>query len=92
MEMLEIMKKRLPEGLEIVKVYNRTGNSQLKIIFSYNGREQTGWLNKTCTPGHAENVCDFSICTVMMGFALERNDLESAKYWADKQMGLNQLI
>lgn len=85
MEMLEILKNRLPEGLEIVKVYNRTGRSQIKILFSYGGHEIFGYLNKTCAPGHAERDCDFSICTVMLGIALETNDLVSAKHWMEKQ-------
>jgi hypothetical protein len=92
MEMLEILKERLPDGLTIVKVYNRTGNSQLEILFSYGDQELLGYLNKTCAPGHAEKNCDFTICAVMLGIALETHDIVSAKYWAEKQMTLNQLI
>ena len=92
MEMIDIMKQRLPEGLEIIKVYNRTGNSQLRILFSYGGQEYTSYLNKTCTPGHAEENCDFTICAVMLNYALERNDLVEAKYWLDKQNALTNLI
>ena len=90
--MLEILKSRLPEGLEIVKVQDRTGASQLKIRFAYKGQESMGHLNKTCAPGEAERNCDFTIHTVMLGFALDRGDLAAAKYWADKQMAQSSLI
>jgi hypothetical protein len=88
MEMLEILKKRLPEGLEVKKVYNRTGHSQMKILFTYGGHEIFGWLNKTCAPGCAEKECDFSICAVMLGIALETHDLASAKHWVEKQKAI----
>lgn len=86
MEMLEILKGRLPEGLEIVKVKNK--GSQTEIKFSYDGLEVTSWLLKTCAPGRAENVCDSTVCGAMMNAALKRNDLEMAKFWGDKLVGL----
>lgn len=92
MEMIEILRERLPKGLEIKKVYDRTGSSNLKITFSLDGHEHIGWLNKTCAPGNAEKVCDFSICAVMVGIALEQNDFVAAKYWTEKQRSLNKLI
>lgn len=88
--MLEILKTRLPEGLEIVKVYDRTGASQLKIRFAYKGLERMGYLYKTCPPGEAENNCDFVIQTMMMTFAMDMGDLAAAKYWANKQMAQTQ--
>ena len=33
--MLDIFKERLPKGLEIVKVQDRTGSSQIKIKVAY---------------------------------------------------------
>jgi len=92
MEMFEIMKTRLPEGLEVVKVYQRTGQDQMKIVFSYKGQEYIGWLRKTCAPGFAHKNCDFTICTVMVGLALKRGDLEAAKHWADKQSGIYRVF
>lgn len=85
MEMLEILKGRLPEGLEIVKVKNRSGSSQIEIKFSYKGTEAIGWLWKTCAPGKAEDICDFTVCAVMMNVGLMLNDLEMVKFWKDKQ-------
>ena len=88
MEMLEILKGRLPEGLEIVKVKNRSGSSQMEIRFSYEGTEAVGWLWKTCTPGKAEHLCDFTLYGVMCNVGITRNDFEMAKFWSDKQMAL----
>lgn len=92
MEMLDILKERLPDGLSITKVYDRRGSNYVKIWFSFDGKEHVGWLSKVCAPGNAEKACDFTICTAMMGFALERNDLPAAKYWTDKQMELTSLV
>ena len=88
MEMLEILKTRLPEGLKIVKVKDRLGASQLEIFFEYEGTKARGWLFKACVPGKANYICDFIICTVMINVCLERNDLETAKFWRDKQLNL----
>lgn len=86
MEMLEILKGRLPEGLEIVKTKNK--GSQTEIKFSYDGVEVVGWLPKTCIPGAAESTCDFTVCAAMISVALDYNNTEMAKFWMDKQMGL----
>lgn len=87
MEMLEILKGRLPEGLEIKKVKIRSGRAE--ITFLYDGTETLGWLRDTCAPGHAENICDFTIAAAMMGIALTRGDFEMAKFWRDKQNDLS---
>ena len=92
MEMFEIMKTRLPEGLEVVKVCNRTGSDQMKIRFSYGGQEIDGWLRKTCTPGFEKKNCDFTICTTMISLALERHDLPDAKRWKEKQDGIYRVF
>lgn len=84
--MLEIMKKRLPEGLEIVKVKNQPNRSQAEITFSYKGDEAKEWLYKTCEPGFEGRVCDRTIFNVMAAFALKKNDIETAKYWIQKAL------
>ena len=88
MEMLEILKGRLPEGLEIVKVKNRSGRSQTEILFRYDGVEFTSYLHKTCAPGCENEVCDNVICGVLMAVALKQGDMEKAKYWMDRQLNL----
>lgn len=86
--MLNVLKERLPEGLEIVKVKNRSGRSQIEILFRYDGVEFTSWLLKTCTPGCENLVCDSVIFAVMAAIALKQNDLEKARHWMDKQLTL----
>lgn len=85
MTMLEILKTRLPEGLEIVKTQDRAGSSQMKVWFSYEGIEFMTTLQKVCAPGMAEKNCDFTICVVMVHMAVERQDWAAAKAWMDKQ-------
>ena len=90
MEMLEIMKTRMPEGLEIKKIQNRANASQIKIWFAYEEIEVVGYLSKTCTPGTAEKVVDYTICSAMMGVGLRRNDVEMAEHWLAKTMAIGQ--
>ena len=83
--MLDILRERLPEGLEIVKVKHRTGASQMTILFTYDGAERTGYLQTTCAPGWAERNCDFTIASVMIGIGLDREDREMIIRWKDIQ-------
>lgn len=84
MTMLEILKERLPEGLEIVKVQDRANASQIKLQFSYEGETTFGYLPKACAPGYAERICDQTVCSTMMGIALDRKDLEMVELWHTK--------
>lgn len=84
MQMLEIMKSRMPEGLEIVKVKNKTNASQIQIWFSYDGMECVGWLPKTCTPKMENRVCDRTIFNAMAEFAMGKGDIAGAKEWLSK--------
>lgn len=83
--MLDILKERLPEGLEVIKVKHRTGASQMEILFKYDGTEQKGWLQTTCAPGYAEKNCDFTITGVMIGIGFDRNDREMIVKWKEIQ-------
>ena len=85
MTMLDILKDRLPDGLEIVKIKDRAGRSQIEIVFSYARTETIGWLYKTCVPGKESNVCDFTIYAAMTAIALKKGDMEMAKHWAQKE-------
>lgn len=84
--MLDILKERLPEGLEIVKVKDRANASQIQVFFSYEGKESTNWIRKTCAPGWEEKLCDRTIASTMLGYALDRKNLEMADYWKDKML------
>ena len=85
MEMLEILKTRLPEGLKILKVKNQANRSQIEILFEYEGTNGIGWLYKTCAPGSENKICDYAICAVMANIEIQRNNLEAARAWLDKQ-------
>ena len=84
--MLEILKERLPEGLEIINVKDKASSSQIEIHFSYQGMTNKSWLYKTCAPGCANKMCDQTICCTMMGFALKLRDLEMADHWKEKML------
>ena len=72
MSMLDILKERLPEGLQIKSFKDRAHRSQVEIVFVCEGVETTGWLHKTCAPGHEHNICDSVINNAMMAIALEK--------------------
>lgn len=85
MEMVEILKGRLPDGLEIVKVKDRSNRSQAEIVFRYQGVEVNGWLPKMCTPGYEENVCDRTAYNAILSVALyHKKDIEMAQKILDK--------
>lgn len=84
MEMVEILKGRLPEGLEIVKVKDRRNRSQAEIVFRYQGVEVTGWLTKMCTPGNEERICDLAAYNAILQVAIRNNDVSLAQDMFDK--------
>lgn len=79
--MLDILKERLPEGLEIIKEKGKASASQTEITFRYQGIEEKSWLPKTCAPGCAEKVCDQTIACTMWGFGLKMQDMEMVEHW-----------
>lgn len=86
--MLDILKERLPEGLEVIKVKDKASASQFELWFAYRGMEEKNWLHKTCAPGYENKLCDQTIASTMMGFALELRDIEMAEYWRDKMLNV----
>lgn len=84
MQMLEIVKDRMPEGLEIVKTKCKSNSSQIQIWFTYDGMECVGYLPRICTPGMHDRVCDRTIFNAMAEFALMKGDLATAKEWLTK--------
>lgn len=86
MTMLDILKKRLPEGLEIAKVIDKANASQIEIWFAYRGMKTNCWLSKTCAPGHATKLCDKTIATAMLGFAIQLKDMDLCQYFGQKKL------
>ena len=84
--MLDILKERLPEGMEIVKVKDKANASQTEVWFGYQGMEVKSWLMKFCAPGCENKICDRTIANSMLGFALKLENIEMAEYWRDKML------
>lgn len=80
--MLNTLKERLPEGLEIKKVKEKP--SKYEITFLIDGKDIKGELPKTCTPGKQNSVADYTIINVMVMNAMKNGDMETAKMWLDK--------
>ena len=87
MTMLEIFESRLPEGVEIKKATHKGGRYDVVIVMD--GTEGKAYLPKTCIPGEAEKVADFTICAAMMDLYFKRGDIENIKLWLEKQ---NKLV
>lgn len=85
--MLDVLRERLPDGLEIIKVQDKANASQIKMWFRYKGAETVNWVSKTCAPGYATKLCDQTIASTMMGIALDLQDLEMAEQWKDRMLG-----
>ena len=80
--MLNTLKERLPEGLEIKKVKEKP--SKYEITFLIDGRDIKEELPKTCTPGCQNRVADHTIFNAMAKNAICNGDMETAKMWLDK--------
>ena len=85
--MLNTLKERLPEGLEINKVKEKP--SKYEITFMIDGKEIKGDLAKTCSPGCQSRIADLTIFNVMAMNAMKNGDLETAKVWLDKSFTLS---
>lgn len=82
--MLDILKMRLPDGLEITQTKDRGNSSHVQVWFRYQGYETRGELQKTCAPGYAEQNCDYTISNAMMSIALKKGDAQMAEFWRDR--------
>jgi hypothetical protein len=80
--MLNTLKSRLLDGLEIKKV--REKPSKYEITFLFGGIEYKTELPKTCAPGAQDIIADHTMFSAMAAFALKKGDLESAKMWLNK--------
>ena len=86
MTMLDVLKGRLPRGLEIVKA--KLSGGYYKLLFRYEGAERPGDLPTTCVPGKEKRLCDVILATAMTGFFAERGDVEAAVHWFRKTQTL----
>lgn len=80
--MLDILKARLVDGLEITKV--KESASKYTITFTFEGCEATTDLRKSCPPGAHNTVADFVISTAMAHIYSDKGDFAKAGEWLDK--------
>lgn len=80
--MFDVLKGRLIDGLEIVRV--KETNSKYTITFRFEGDEAKADLPKSCSPGAHGAVADTSIITAMSSIYFKRGDYAKAKKWLDK--------
>ena len=80
--MLEVLKKRLIDGLTIVSV--KETHAKYKIEFEYEGERTTAELPKSCAPNCHNEVADYTIKTAMSNIYFNRGDYVKAKEWLHK--------
>jgi len=80
--MLDVLKDRLIDGLEIVKV--KETNIKYTITFCFDGDETTADLHKSCAPGAHNAVADSAIITAVSTVYFNRGDFAKAKEWLHK--------
>lgn len=77
--MLDILDKRLPDGLTISEAKEKP--SKYIIKFDYKGDTASAELVKACVPGKENVVCDTTIQVAMTTLMLDKGDMEGAKVW-----------
>lgn len=86
MTMLDVMTARLVDGLVVANVKERA--KEFEITFSKDGATVKGHLPKVCAPGTHSLVADQTIFNAMAAFAFQFHDLDGARYWLEKCMGM----
>lgn len=82
--MLNVLKERLLDGMEIVKVKEKP--SKYEITFFISGGEIKEELPKTCTPGMQNRVADHTMFNAMCKAEIEKVNFQAAKGWLDRIM------
>lgn len=80
--MLDIMRERLIEGVQITKAKELP--SKYQIVLSKDGLHYDTTLPKQCSPGMEESLVDRTIYSALASFALQQNDIVAARYWLDR--------
>ena len=80
--MLNVLKERLLDGMEIKKVKEKP--SKYEITFLIDGKEYKSEMPKTCTPGMQDRVVDSTMFNVMCAAEINKGNIEAAKSWLDK--------
>lgn len=80
--MLDVLKKRLIDGLKIVSAKERS--NKYCIEFEYDGDRAKAELQKCCMPNCENEVVDNCIITAMSTIYFNRGDFQKSKEWLDK--------
>ena len=80
--MLNVLKERLLDGMEIKKVKEKP--SKYEITFLIHGKEYKEELPKTCAPGCQNSVADHTLFIAMCSAEMDKGNTEAAKSWLDK--------
>ena len=82
--MLNVLKERLLDGMEILKV--KENRSKYEITFLISGGEIKVELPKTCAPGCQDIVVDQAMFLAMCNAETAKGKFDAAKDWLDKIM------
>ena len=85
MNMLDIFKSVLVEGMEIVKVKELA--NKYRITLTFKGLKNTIELNKTCVPSYEIFYCKGAVATALSSIYINLHDLDNASKWLDKSNG-----
>ena len=80
--MLNVLKERLLDGMEIKNVKEK--RSKYEITFLISGGEIKEELLKTCSPGMQDRVVDHTMFNSMFKAELAKGDYQAAKGWLDR--------
>lgn len=85
MTMIEVLKGRLPNDLNLtIESYKKKG-SNYEINFGYNGCSATMYLRDSVTPKTHNEHCDYLIASAMVHIGLEMDNKELVKEWLEVQ-------
>jgi hypothetical protein len=85
MDMLEIFKSVMIDGMEIVKTKELA--NKYKVTLKFKGSENTIELNKTCAPTYEISYCKGAVATALSSIYINLGDFENARKWLDKVNG-----
>lgn len=80
--MLDVLKERLIDGLNIISV--KEYSTKYTIEFEYEGGKAKADLQKSCLPNCEKEVADKTIISAISTIYFNRGDFQKAKQWLDK--------
>lgn len=79
MNILDVFKNTLQDGMEITKC--KELSNKYKLTISYKGMSASCELNKLCTPGNEKSLCMQAIDNAMSSMYINSGDLREAEAW-----------